>query len=201
MENYSFNHNFDDYNVTSNGVSEGLFAALGAFFIVILVISLAVTVFEIIAMWKVFVKAGKPGWAALIPFYNVWTLFEIGGQPGAYIFFMFIPCAGPIIYLVFEIKALLEIAKRFGKDTTFGVLSIFFSFVTFPILAFSNAKYNIKAEEKKTSILDVDLDGVPESDERNFDYGFEKEDTVVMKPVEKRTTKKSTAKKNTTKKK
>ena len=199
MNYYDYN-NLIDYNTST--AETGFFAALGAFFIVILVISLAISVFEIIAMWKVFVKAGKPGWAALIPFYNEWTLFEIGGQPGAYIFFMFIPCAGPILYLVFEIKALLEIAKRFGKDTTFGVLSIFFSFVTFPILAFSDAKYNVAAEEKKTSILDVDLDGVPESDDRNFDYGFEKEDTVIMKPVEKETTKKSTAKKkNTTKKK
>ena len=95
----------------------------------------------IVSLWKVFTKAGRPGWAAIVPFYNMWTLFEIGGQKGAYIFFIFIPFVGSIIYLVFEIKALLEIAKRFGKDTAFGVLSIFFPFVTFPILAFSDAKY------------------------------------------------------------
>jgi hypothetical protein len=135
-------------------------------------------------MWKIFTKAGKEGWISLIPFYNLWTLFEIGGQKGAYIFFMFIPCAGPIIYLVFEIKAYLEIAKRFGKDTAFGVLSIFFPYVTFPILAFSDAKYSEGTEEKKTSILDVDLDGVPDSNESTFNYGYEKEDTVVMKPVD-----------------
>ena len=146
----------------------------------------------IVAMWKIFEKAGKDGWIALIPFYNTWTLFEIGGQKGAYIFFALIPCAGLIIYLVFEIKAYLEIAKRFGKDTAFGVLSIFFPFVTFPILAFSDAKYSEGTAEKKTSILDVDLAGVPESNERTFDYGYEKEDTIVMNPVEEGNDTKST---------
>ena len=140
-------------------------------------------------MWKIFVKAGREGWISLIPFYNLWTLFEIGGQKGAYIFFALIPCAGPIIYLVFEIKAYLEIAKRFGKETSFGILSIFFPYVTFPILAFSDAKYSEGTAEKKTSILDVDLDGVPDSNDRTFEYGYEKEDTVVMNPVDEGETK------------
>ena len=149
-----------------------------------LAIYLVFIVIQVIGQWKTYEKAGKHGWAALIPFYNLWTLFEIGGQKGAYIFFIFIPCAGPVIYLIFEIKAYLEIARRFGKETSFGVLSIFFPYVTFPILAFSDATYSDAAAEKKTSILDVDLDGVPDSNERTFEYGFEKQDTIVMKPVD-----------------
>ena len=169
------------YSTTSTTMDWAAFwAAYGA----ILIISALVGIFLIVCRWIIYNKAGKPGWASLIPFYNEWVLFEIGGRKGPYVFFMLIPCAGPIIYLVFEIKALLEIAKRFGKDTTFGVLSIFFPFVTFPILAFSDAKYNVAAEEKKTSILDVDLNGVPDSDDRTFDYGYEKQDTVVMNPVD-----------------
>ena len=176
--NYSYDYSTYDYGTTAAA------AGLGAAWIVYMIICIAIGVVMIISMWKMFEKAGRDGWIALIPFYNAWTLFEIGGLKGAYIFFAFIPCAGPIIYLVFEIKAYLEIARRFGKDTTFGVLSIFFPFVTFPILAFSDAKYSEGTAEKKTSILDVDLDGVPESDERTFDYGFEKEDTIVMNPVD-----------------
>jgi hypothetical protein len=173
-----------NYSYTTDAYNDAAVAGLGAFWVVYMIICLALSVVMIISMWKIFTKAGKEGWISLIPFYNLWTLFEIGGQKGAYIFFMFIPCAGPIIYLVFEIKAYLEIAKRFGKDTAFGVLSIFFPYVTFPILAFSDAKYSEGTEEKKTSILDVDLDGVPDSNESTFNYGYEKEDTVVMNPVE-----------------
>ena len=127
----------DYYNTTTTAAAAGL----GAAFVVYMIICIAIAAVMIVSLWKVFTKAGRPGWAAIVPFYNMWTLFEIGGQKGAYIFFIFIPFVGSIIYLVFEIKALLEIAKRFGKDTTFGVLSIFFPFVTFPILAFSDAKY------------------------------------------------------------
>lgn len=185
-----------DYNYTyTTTYNDAAAAGFGAVWIVYAVISVALSVLMIISMWKIFVKAGREGWISLIPFYNLWTLFEIGGQKGAYIFFMFIPCAGPIIYLVFEIKAYLEIAKRFGKDTSFGVLSIFFPYVTFPILAFSDAKYSEGTAEKKTSILDVDLDGVPESDESTFNYGYEKEDTVVMKPVDEGEETKTTPKK------
>ena len=195
-----------NYNYTAGstlGTSPSDFsvgAIFGSIGVVGWIISIALTVVMIISMWKVFEKAGKAGWISLIPFYNLWTLFEIGGQKGAYIFCMFIPCVGGIIYLVFEIKAYLEIARRFGKETWFGILSIFFPYVTFAILGFSDAKYSDVPAEKKTSILDVDLDGVPESDERTFDYGFEKEDTIVMKPVDKGSKTKSTAKKSTKKK-
>ena len=145
------NYNYDytsGYNLgsSSNASLSTIFSSVS---IVTWIISLAICVVMIVALWKVFKKAGKPGWAAIVPFYDMWTLFEIGGQKGAYIFFMFIPCAGPIIYLVFEIKAYLEIAKRFGKETWFGVLSIFFPYITFPILAFSDAKYSEGTAEKK----------------------------------------------------
>ena len=111
-------------------------------FIPTIIFCLVIGVLQLVGQWKTFVKAGKPGWAALVPFYNEWTMFEIGGVNGAFIFFILIPFVGSIIYLVFEIKALLEIAKRFGKSVGFGVLSIFFPFVTFLILGLSDAKYN-----------------------------------------------------------
>ena len=186
--NYEYTYNLGNTSASDYSIGT-IFASMGIAYWIVL---LAIEVVMIVSMWKVFEKAGKAGWISLIPFYNLWTLFEIGGQKGAYIFFMFIPCAGPIIYLVFEIKAYLEIAKRFGKDTAFGVLSIFFPFVTFPILAFSDAKYSEGTAEKKTSILDVDLEGVPESNESTFNYGYEKEDTIVMNPVEEGKEKEST---------
>ena len=130
------------YNYDTTSLDTSALAGLGIFFAVYVVICLGLSIFYLVSMWKVYEKAGKDGWAALIPIYNLYVLFEIGGQKGAYAFFIFIPFVGPIIALVFEIMAYMEIAKRFGKDTVFGVLSIFFPIVTFPILAFSDAKYN-----------------------------------------------------------
>lgn len=106
------------------------------------IIALALAITQLVGEWKTYKKAGRHGWAAIIPFYREWTMLEVGGQHGAYIFFMFIPFVGSIVFLVFQIMALLEIAKRFGKDTGFGILSIFFPWITFPILGLSDAKYN-----------------------------------------------------------
>ena len=58
---------------------DNLFVALGAFALIIGLIVLAVLVVYLVALWKVFVKAGKQGWEAIIPFYNSWILVEIAG--------------------------------------------------------------------------------------------------------------------------
>ena len=46
------------------------------------IISLVICVLIIAAMWKVFTKAGHPGWACLIPIYNIYILCKIAGRPG-----------------------------------------------------------------------------------------------------------------------
>ena len=139
-----------------------------------LIIIISFLIFYLVVLWKFAVKAGKPGWASIVPFYNSWVLFEIGDVPGPYIFFAFIPFVGSIIFLVFEIKALLKIAEKFGKSTGFGVLSIFFPFITFLILGFSDCEYNGSTTETKSSILDVNENGVPnDSDNASFNYGYE----------------------------
>ena len=172
--------NYYDYGTTygstygSSASNAGL-AALGiGVIITIMIICLIPAVLEIIGLWKTYTKAGKPGWASIVPFYNSWVLFEIGDVPGPYIFFAFIPFVGSIIFLVFEIKALLKIAEKFGKSTGFGVLSIFFPFITFLILGFSDCEYNGQTSETKSSILDVNENGVPnDSDNASFNYGYE----------------------------
>ena len=87
------------YNSTNTGFS--LFAGVG---LVYLIISLAVSVFMIITMWKIFKKAGRNGWEAIIPIYNIYVLLEIGGQKGAYVFLLLIPCIGQIIFLTINIQ-------------------------------------------------------------------------------------------------
>ena len=99
---------------------------------------LLVTVFLIAAMWKVFSKAGKPGWACLIPIYNLYVWCKIVGRPGWWIILMLIP----LVNLVVCIIVYVALAKAFGKGVGFALGLIFLGFIFFPILAFGDATYH-----------------------------------------------------------
>ena len=134
MDYYNYGY---DYSVTT-GSTNGVFAALAAFSAVSMFISLGVSVLIIISLWKIFTKAGKPGWAAIVPIYNIIVLLEVVELPMWYIALFFIPFAN--IYAIFKIY--IELAHKFGKSTGFGVAMVFFSVICLPILAFSkNAVY------------------------------------------------------------
>jgi hypothetical protein len=103
------------------------------------IIALALSVLIIVSLWKIFTKAGKPGWAAIVPIYNVIVLVQITGLPLWYIILLLIPIVN--IYAIFKIY--IELAHKFGKSTGFGVLMVFFSGICIPILAFDkNSTYN-----------------------------------------------------------
>ena len=100
--------------------------------------SLAVLVFYIICMWKIFVKAGKPGWAILIPFFNTLVELQILGRPWWFLLLIiFVPVADFVIGIIM----IFDTARVFGKSTGFGFGLLFLSFIFIPILAFSDAKY------------------------------------------------------------
>jgi hypothetical protein len=91
---------------------------------------------------RVFTKANKPAWAAYVPIYNGWVIFEIGGKPGWWVLAGFIPFIGGIISFVLYIIVSLEIAKRFGKSSVFGIFGLWlFSLIGYIILAFDDSKY------------------------------------------------------------
>ena len=120
--------------MNSDDVLGGVVALFsGAFLIVIL----AVAVFVIAAMWKVFTKAGQPGWAAIVPIYNYVIMLKIVGRPLWWVVLMFVP----LVNLVIGIMIHLELAKSFGKGTGFGVGLILLGFIFFPILGFGDARY------------------------------------------------------------
>ncbi|MEQ1773781.1 MAG: DUF5684 domain-containing protein [Burkholderiales bacterium] len=98
---------------------------------------LAVMVLVIVSMWKVFTKAGQPGWAAIIPIYNLVVLLKIIGKPVWWIVGFLIP----VVNFVVMIFLAVGLAKVFGKGTGFAVGLIFLGIVFIPILAFSDAKY------------------------------------------------------------
>lgn len=99
--------------------------------------SLVIAAFYLFCMWKLFVKAGKPGWAALIPIYNTLVMLEIIGREWFWILLMLIPG----VNLVIAVVMMLDLAKVFGKDTAFGCLLILIPWIMLPILALGDAKY------------------------------------------------------------
>jgi len=87
--------------------------------------------------WKVFEKAGKPGWAVIIPIYNLIVLLEIAGKPLWWIVLLLIP----VINLIAAVLVGIAVAKNFGKSDAFGVGLGLLGFVFFPILGFGDARY------------------------------------------------------------
>ena len=100
-------------------------------------ILVAFIVFEIAAMWKVFVKGGQPGWGIIIPIYNAYCMIKIAGRPGWWLILFFIPLVNFVIAIILN----FDIAKRFGKGVGFGFGLLFLGFIFFPILGFGDAQY------------------------------------------------------------
>jgi len=98
---------------------------------------IALIAFYFACWWKIFVKAGKPGWAAIIPVYNILVIFEITTLPWWFLLLMFVP----ILNLVVLISVAFGLANVFGKSTGFGFSLLFLPFIFIPILAFNNDKY------------------------------------------------------------
>ena len=103
---------------------------------------LAVAVFAIVSMWKVFKKAGKEGWAALIPIYNLVVLFQISGIDPKKLLWLFLPIIGQIIVFVYLIMAYIKLAKAFGKSSGFAAGLIFLNVIFMGILAFDDSVYS-----------------------------------------------------------
>ncbi|MDP2989881.1 MAG: DUF5684 domain-containing protein [Kiritimatiellota bacterium] len=102
-----------------------------------MIIGLVFAILMLVATWKVFVKAGRPGWAVLIPIYNTYVFLKIAGKPGWWLIWFFIP----LLNLIFGIIATVAFAQSFGKGTGFAIGLIFLPIIFIPILAFSEAQY------------------------------------------------------------
>ncbi len=105
--------------------------------IVLTLFYLFILVFSVVVGWKIFVKAGKPGWAAIIPIYNLIVLLEIVGRPIWWVILMFIPLANLIVSVIL----CFDLAKSFGKSVGFGLGLLLLGIVFAPILAFGSASY------------------------------------------------------------
>jgi uncharacterized protein DUF5684 len=97
----------------------------------------AIIILMIAGMWKVFSKAGQPGWAAIIPIYNLYVMCKVAGRPGWWVILMLIPFVNFIIIIIL----LIDIAKRFGKGIGFAIGLILLPFIFWLILGFGSAQY------------------------------------------------------------
>jgi hypothetical protein len=102
-----------------------------------LTFGLTLGIIAAVGLWKVYEKAGQPGWAAIIPFYNAYVLLKIAGRPGWWLLLLLIPLANIIIVFVVT----NDIAKAFGKGTGFGIGLALLSSIFFPILGFGASTY------------------------------------------------------------
>lgn len=96
-----------------------------------------VAVLMLAALWKVFAKAGEPGWAAIIPIYNTITLLKIAGKPIWWLLLFLIPGVNLVIIAL----VMISVAGRFGKGTGFGLGLAFLPFIFYPLLGFGSSTY------------------------------------------------------------
>ncbi len=98
---------------------------------------LAVVILSVVSLWKIFTKAGQPGWGSIVPFYNFILILKIAGKPWWWIFLMFIPFVNMIIAVI----TMIALANAFGKGTGYGLGLAFLGFIFLPMLAFGDAQY------------------------------------------------------------
>ena len=110
----------------------GFLIGVGIFYAILIV-------FGIIVQWKIFTKAGEPGWASIVPIYNVMILSKICGRGEMFGLLILIPC--PLVTIVIMVMLIFDLAKVFGKGTGFGLGLVFLGFIFYPMLGFGSAQY------------------------------------------------------------
>lgn len=133
---YSYCSYYDYYDYSDYDVISALVGLTSL--AVIWVIALLLIALMIVAMWILFKKAGKPGWAAVVPFYDQYTLYEITWGNG----WRFLMLLIPIYNIVLAILTYIRLAKAFGKDEGYAVGLVFLPQVFVPMLAFGSAAYH-----------------------------------------------------------
>jgi len=109
----------------------GIGVAIIAFYLIVLILVIA-------GIWKVFEKAGQPGWGAIIPIYNVILLLKIANKPLWWIILFFIP----LINLIPGILVPVGVSRNFGHGVGFALGLIFLPFIFYPMLGFGSSTYN-----------------------------------------------------------
>lgn len=115
----------------------GASALMGGFMVLYWMVIVAVTLIVVVAQWKIFAKAGKPGWAALIPIYNGIVLLQIVGKPEWWVILYFVPIANLVVAIIVTVA----LAKSFGCATEYAIGLLLLPFIFYPMLAFGSRQY------------------------------------------------------------
>lgn len=114
----------------------GFFGAL--FGGVYMICWLVMVILIIAGFWKTFTKAGEPGWASIIPIYNIYIILRIIGKPWWWLLLMLIPFVNFVVWILIAI----DMGKSFGKDTLFSLILLWlFTPIGYLILGFGDAQY------------------------------------------------------------
>mgnify|MGYP004495653349 FL=1 len=138
--NYDYSTSYTSADLAIAGITGGLMVVYG-------ILGCVIGVLGIIAMWKIFTKAGKPGWAAIIPVYNMVVLYQIVGLNPLLLLILigsiipFVNFLVAIAFFVLNIISSIKLSKVFGKGTGFAVGLIFLPFIFQLILAFDKSEY------------------------------------------------------------
>jgi uncharacterized membrane protein YhaH (DUF805 family) len=105
--------------------------------LIVAIIYLAIFVAIIAGAWKMFTKAGVPGWMAIIPILNIFAVIKIAGKPGWWI----ILCLIPFVSFIIGIILCVNVAEKFGKGVGYAIGLILLPFIFVPMLGFGDAQY------------------------------------------------------------
>ncbi len=126
-----------EYQELSDAEAAGLIGVLVAAFLAMMVPLLILMAIYIISMWKIFTKAGQPGWAAIVPVYGAIVLIQVAGRP----VWWFVLLCIPFVNIVIGIILAIDLAKAFGKGGGFAAGLLLLGPIFYPILAFGSARY------------------------------------------------------------
>ena len=130
--------NFAGITIAQATEYEGGGAIGGIIALVFSLFWLALCILVIAGMWKVFAKAGEPGWACLVPIYNLVVLLKIAGKP----LWWFVLCLIPFVNFVVIILISISLAENFGKGAGFGIGLALLPMFFYPMLGFGDASYS-----------------------------------------------------------
>ena len=162
-------------------VLDGIWESLAMFLMIFLVIFLAVYIVFIVAQWKLFKKAGKGGWEAIVPFYNNYVMVEIAGLKWYWFLGFFAPVVfdsiygleflGSLVYLFTIFNIFYNLSKKFNKGIGFVICATLFTPICVPILGFSSkAKYDSSIPVSPNVVF-----GKPESQNVNSNASVQQE--------------------------
>ena len=143
ISHYRIRNTKGDY-LSSNATA---FMGIGmAVFGIVWLLTLALGILVLVAEWHVFKKAGRHGWAAIVPFYNMYVLSDIVWGNGWLFLLLFIPIGN----IVFGICTFIKLARSFGEGGAFGAGLVFFPFIFMPMLdSAKQSTRDLRKVEKK----------------------------------------------------